>query len=39
MGFVFTETKEKLCFSGDGSTKDVTISAYFAVTATNNLIL
>jgi len=39
MWFEFHETKDSLHFSGSGSTKDVTITAYFAVTATANLIM
>lgn len=39
MGFDFEESEGKLCFSGEGNGKDVKINAYFAVTATNNLIM
>ena len=39
MGFVFEEVNETLCFSGKWSNKDITITGYFAVTATANLIM
>lgn len=39
MGYIFTEDKKMLRFSGSGSDEDVTISSYFAVTATANLIM
>lgn len=39
MGYSFEETDEMLKFSGAGSNEDVTITAYFAVTATANLIM
>lgn len=39
MGYSFEETDEMLKFSGLGSSDDVTITAYFAVTATANLIM
>ncbi len=39
MGFVFEESSEMLKFSWTGSTQDITISWYFAVTATANLIM
>ena len=39
MWYAFEENSEMLKFSGDGSTQDVTISWYFAVTATANLIM
>ena len=39
MGFSFEEKDEMLCFAGRWSDQDVTITAYFAVTATANLIM
>lgn len=39
MGYDFREESDMLCFSGAGSNDDVTITAYFAVTATANLIM
>ena len=39
MGYSFEESSEMLKFSWSGSTEDVTISWYFAVTATANLIM
>lgn len=39
MGYSFEEKDDLLCFSGSGSSDDVTITAYFAVTATANLIM
>jgi len=39
MGYNFTEKDDMLCFSWSGSSDDVTITAYFAVTATANLIM
>jgi len=39
MGYTFQENSEILMFSGNGNTDDVTIYAYFAVTATANLIM
>lgn len=39
MGYAFQEDGELLQFSGAGSDEDVTITAYFAVTATANLIM
>lgn len=39
MGYQFEEKEDMLCFSGYGSSEDVTITAYFAVTATANLIM
>lgn len=39
MGYSFEEQEGKLCFSGTPKPKDVILCAYFAVTATNNLIM
>lgn len=39
MGFAFEEKDDMLCFTGKWSNEDVTITAYFAVTATANLIM
>lgn len=39
MGYSFEEKDNTLCFAWSGSTDDVTITAYFAVTATANLIM
>lgn len=39
MGYKFEENSEMLKFSGTGSTEDITITGYFAVTATANLIM
>lgn len=39
MGYDFIEENDTLCFSWNGSSKDVTVTAYFAVTATANLIM
>ncbi len=39
MGYCFEESSDTLLFSGNGSQKDVDITAYFAVTATANLIM
>jgi len=39
MGYEFHESNNLLCFSWKGSQDDVTITAYFAVSATANLIM
>lgn len=39
MWYSFQETEDQLCFTWVGSSDDVTITAYFAVTATANLIM
>lgn len=39
MWYTFQENSEQLIFSGNGSTDDVVVHAYFAVTATANLIM
>lgn len=39
MGYEFTESENILHFSGSGAEQDVHITAYFAVTATANLIM
>jgi len=39
MGYSFQEKDNTLCLSGAGSSDNVTITAYFAVTATANLIM
>lgn len=39
MWFTFTQETDALCVSGTWSTQEVTTCAYFAVTATNNLIM
>ncbi len=39
MGYHFKEQDDLLCLSGKGSQEDVSITAYFAVTATANLIM
>jgi len=39
MWYTFNESENSLNFSGPGSDKDTTITAYFAVTATANLIM
>ncbi|MCH8518844.1 UDP-N-acetylglucosamine 1-carboxyvinyltransferase [Candidatus Gracilibacteria bacterium] len=39
MGYKMQESSQELIFSGKGKSEDVTITAYFAVTATANLIM
>jgi UDP-N-acetylglucosamine 1-carboxyvinyltransferase len=39
MGYHFKESETELSFSGEGNQKDVAVTAYFAVTATANLIM
>lgn len=39
MGYSLTQTSERLIFKGGGSSEDVELTAYFAVSATLNLLL